>query len=724
MSDRRINRKDIVNIAYRLMYVIPISIAIIAECSVWIEGMIKKDAGISEMTAVQGGIYALMVLVSVLAALAISFVITLSRWTKVGCGAVIFVAMLVLMFMRIMPERLTAASLLWLIPVLLADVIRDFSKKENEGKLVFLSPFLIISFLMVAFLPISDKPLDWSGVIGVYERIVENTKEFWGKFEWSGSDYGTAEIGFDGSSSLFKKMKSNNDVVMEVSREYPTAGALYLAGKVYSDFDGKNWTYSTSAEGEAEYSRMIDTIETRSCAIETYPNNLRNVYSVEKIDICIKNVRTPYVFLPGKMVVGARNSIAVEYEGDNVLFGDTKTYGYEYSVNYYMLNRKGEELIKYHRPITEETWKSVASSLKPNGGKSYTYQDYLEYQKYVKETYCEDPQISEGTAALISEIEGDAETDYEKLCRIEEWLASQLYTLDVESRGRGIKSESDFLDYFLLEKTEGYCSYYATAFVIMARAEGIPARYVQGYRVPGSRKKGITVTSNMAHAWAEAYFEGVGWIRFEPTPGFGSVASWGEPLDAPEVYEELEMQAQEDAELDNDISDEVTEEVPFYDNSKRLEEEARLKAEAKRRQQMIIFIVIVTVVGLLVISSIFVLIRLIIRSTRYRRMNEDAKCLEMCLRCMLVLDSIGKKPEQGETLAEYAERTALELNFDNMTFVDAYEHILYKGICNTKLEVLTENFKQIKKLLRRRNMGKARLSYAIGVVFDRKVLSE
>lgn len=44
-----------------------------------------------------------------------------------------------------------------------------------------------------------------------------------------------------------------------------------------------------------------------------------------------------------------------------------------------------------------------------------------------------------------------------------------------------------FLDFFLLESQKGYCTYYATAFVLLARAEGFPARYVQGFCVPAGK---------------------------------------------------------------------------------------------------------------------------------------------------------------------------------------------------------------------------------------------
>ncbi len=75
----------------------------------------------------------------------------------------------------------------------------------------------------------------------------------------------------------------------------------------------------------------------------------------------------------------------------------------------------------------------------------------------------------------------------------------------------------DPLTHFLKTKV-GYCIQFATAMVMMARASGIPARMAIGF-LPGSFEHGTyTVRAADAHAWPELYFEGVGWLRFEPTP--------------------------------------------------------------------------------------------------------------------------------------------------------------------------------------------------------------
>lgn len=67
--------------------------------------------------------------------------------------------------------------------------------------------------------------------------------------------------------------------------------------------------------------------------------------------------------------------------------------------------------------------------------------------------------------------------------------------------------------------THGYCQYYATTMAALLRAEGIPARMVEGF-LPGERDGAIeTVRNSGAHAWVEVWFPGFGWVRFDPTGG-------------------------------------------------------------------------------------------------------------------------------------------------------------------------------------------------------------
>jgi hypothetical protein len=76
----------------------------------------------------------------------------------------------------------------------------------------------------------------------------------------------------------------------------------------------------------------------------------------------------------------------------------------------------------------------------------------------------------------------------------------------------------DFVTYFLYVKPEGYCTYFASAMTVMCRIAGLPARYVEGFLAQPSSDGFAYVTGYDAHAWTEVYFEGFGWVPFDPTP--------------------------------------------------------------------------------------------------------------------------------------------------------------------------------------------------------------
>ena len=79
--------------------------------------------------------------------------------------------------------------------------------------------------------------------------------------------------------------------------------------------------------------------------------------------------------------------------------------------------------------------------------------------------------------------------------------------------------ETDLALWFLKDAQTGYCVHFATAAVVLLRANGIPARYVEGYAVHVEKGETTTVRELHAHAWAEYYVNGVGWLVLDATPG-------------------------------------------------------------------------------------------------------------------------------------------------------------------------------------------------------------
>ncbi len=772
MKEKAIGKKDVLNLIYRLLYAIPAAIAIFGQVrpalSAWMENEASTENGISSL--LQGAIYAGSIILSLLSAYVVSMIVTLSRQTKLVMLVLIILAFTGMMIFRIRPERLTVSGVLVLVPVIAADIIRERAGKESNG-VVFLSPFFLAAFLFVQFVPISEKPVDWSGVERFFERVSEESKRFFEKFNFGTLDYENARIGFDGGGGLFGNLKGIDDEVMNVSARFNGAGATYLAGKVFSDFNGREWEISDKKEG---LDRMIDTIETLSAIYETYPYNVNEVCAASDMEILIKDMKTEYIFAPSKMVIGSVGTQSAMSVGDNIFFTEKQRYGFKYNVRSYILNRNGEDLIKYHREISPEIWNSTAGKYKSADGHVYSYEELLNYRKLVKEVYMKKPDnspevselirgitegyitcdpesgriirsSSEAGAAYMSVESDDVITtagneahdpkieistnsneanesgneaydpkneistngneankhgndarekgyeDYKKLRRIEEYLKAHEYRTEIDGYRNDIGSAEEFLEYFLLENTSGYCSYYATAFVLMARSAGIPARYIQGFRIAQNSYNAVRVFAYNAHSWPEAYIEGVGWIRFEPTPGFKQVASWGEELAEPEYYEALKAEKDRQAAgmiAEPSVISDIEPGQNMIDESKLLEEQERIKAREARRRRVIITVAVIVVGTIVLMMILFVLISLLIREILFRKKKGEKQVLALCDRCFSVLECMGAKPQQGETLSEFAvrisagsdqRRTGIAKGFydSDLQFIAIYEKMIY-----------------------------------------------
>lgn len=118
---------------------------------------------------------------------------------------------------------------------------------------------------------------------------------------------------------------------------------------------------------------------------------------------------------------------------------------------------------------------------------------------------------------LARQIARRAETDYEKAIAIRNYLGVRCrYSLDLtQPPGRN----GPLYD-FLFEDKPGHCEYFATAAVILMRELGIPSRLAYGYSSGrwNAEEKAFEVRRLDAHAWAEAFIEGKGWLPFDATP--------------------------------------------------------------------------------------------------------------------------------------------------------------------------------------------------------------
>jgi transglutaminase-like putative cysteine protease len=110
---------------------------------------------------------------------------------------------------------------------------------------------------------------------------------------------------------------------------------------------------------------------------------------------------------------------------------------------------------------------------------------------------------------------GGAKSPYNRTLAILNYFPKNNFTYSLTTKTGD--SGSALVDF--LTNKEGFCQQYAGAMAIMLRMAGVPSRVVVGYTHKAPDKDGnFTVTTNDAHAWVEAYFGGVGWLPFDPTP--------------------------------------------------------------------------------------------------------------------------------------------------------------------------------------------------------------
>nr|WP_253720094.1 DUF3488 and transglutaminase-like domain-containing protein [Brevibacterium renqingii] len=164
-----------------------------------------------------------------------------------------------------------------------------------------------------------------------------------------------------------------------------------------------------------------------------------------------------------------------------------KTGGLQYSMTYLSPNPSAKDL-KTATPVNEddfETELAIPDSL----------------PKSVKET--------------AEEVTADADNQWEAAVLLQAYFRGGdfEYSLDAPDRASG-----DAISDFLNDK-KGYCVQFSSAMTIMARTMGIPARIGVGFAGGEKADGGYDVSMQDSHAWPELYFEGTGWVRFEPTPG-------------------------------------------------------------------------------------------------------------------------------------------------------------------------------------------------------------
>jgi transglutaminase-like putative cysteine protease len=147
--------------------------------------------------------------------------------------------------------------------------------------------------------------------------------------------------------------------------------------------------------------------------------------------------------------------------------------------------------------------------------KDLTYLQYGQWTRLPGDAVL-DPRIKEIAEAWTA----GAVSDYDKVLAIQQHLHGNgfHYSTDVD-----VADDPDALLTFLTQTKAGFCQQFATAMAVLVRELQLPARVAVGYQQGTLQDDGrYLVQSDDAHAWVEVFFEGYGWLQFEPTPGHGT----------------------------------------------------------------------------------------------------------------------------------------------------------------------------------------------------------
>lgn len=264
--------------------------------------------------------------------------------------------------------------------------------------------------------------------------------------------------------------EQGTSAIMEVQTDF--SGTLYLRGQDHDLYDGVSWSSSpereeTDLRPSALYTEADGTVSLRML------NRHNRIY-------------LPY--WPAQAITLVDGSV------DNA---DQLT---EYSFTRVTLTKDWH---KY--------WIAQNGPTRPWLQEDGAYGKYLELPDSTREQ----AEILLNQLSLSGALTGDAVDQAEAIAAYVR--DSAVYDLNAPQMPEGYE---DLAIWFLTEADSGYCTHFATATTVLLRAAGIPARYVEGYLTEVTANRPNIVRQNMAHAWAEYYLDGLGWLPLEATPGY------------------------------------------------------------------------------------------------------------------------------------------------------------------------------------------------------------
>ena len=285
---------------------------------------------------------------------------------------------------------------------------------------------------------------------------------------------------------------------------------VYLRLMSFGDYTGRNWKQAESYGGWLDGTYSMNYL----------PGMLLQKTGWGVSDIQIEFLGGDYV-LPYYLIGGEYD---YEIQMSDILYqGDvSKVIDLQYSVYDYV------------------------SDGKPSANAGAYAAEEMAYRSFVQQNYTFVPGSTRAYLNTVIAQAGLDRNDPDIVRKVADYIQNAAtYNLNFDS---GLNRESDVVVSFLRDYKEGICQHFASAAVMLYRTLGIPARYTIGFAGETVAGEWTEIYGSNAHAWAEVYIDGFGWVQVEVTgagPVFGEGAGiegkpneiWIRPEDAIKQYD-------------------------------------------------------------------------------------------------------------------------------------------------------------------------------------------
>jgi protein-glutamine gamma-glutamyltransferase len=329
-------------------------------------------------------------------------------------------------------------------------------------------------------------------------------------FLFRNTRYGHSVSGFSDKVDLrsFGFIKGNTKVVMRVipkSRSELNASGLYWRGLCFDTYDGLEWHRSKTTARRLPLTRTYGEIPIRP---HDSDGLVEHEVRLERLDTDVffalhrvEHVKWDRAYVDRAFQRPRENALAGPALAVDAYGGLHFDGGLEYERHYRAFSNT--------RIPPPKALRLASQGALPD--------------EQAQSAYMQLPDMSQRFHNLAKKITEGRSNNYDRLYAVIGYLQkNNEYTLDVP-RHRGNPIEG-----FLFDKPEGHCEFFATTTVLLLRAARVPARLVSGFRGGDWNAYGhfLTVRQRDAHTWVEVYFEGHGWLPFDPTPPDASAAGY------------------------------------------------------------------------------------------------------------------------------------------------------------------------------------------------------